>query len=104
MLSTRGAVIDGTTIFERQVALLRPRVTELIVSSPVDIPPVPEFIELAPHLPETRDRSARERALRLVDGAGHLMHFDAPVALADAFGSVVRRSSPVTAVSRLRPE
>lgn len=32
-------VVDGQTIFERQVALLRPRVTELLVSSPVDMPP-----------------------------------------------------------------
>jgi molybdopterin-guanine dinucleotide biosynthesis protein A len=32
-------VVDGQTIFARQVALLRPHVTELIVSAPTDIPP-----------------------------------------------------------------
>lgn len=30
-------VVDGVTIFERQVAVLRPRVEEIIVSSPRDI-------------------------------------------------------------------
>ena len=32
-------VVDGQTIFARQVALLRPRVTELIVAAPTDFSP-----------------------------------------------------------------
>ena len=50
----RGLVIDGRTIFERQVEALRPCVAEIIVSSPRDVPgyrtvadPVPDVGPLA---------------------------------------------------------
>jgi molybdenum cofactor guanylyltransferase len=38
-IAKHAIVVDGQTIFARQVALLRPRVTELIVSAPTDMPP-----------------------------------------------------------------
>ncbi len=41
-------VIGGQTIFARQVALLRPRVTELIVSAPSDVPPYRTVRDAAP--------------------------------------------------------
>ena len=60
-------VVDGQTIFARQVALLRPRVTELIVAAPTDFSPYRTVRDATPGVGPLAGIAAGLSALPVLD-------------------------------------